>query len=424
MKRILFLTMVAILSTGSLLAQKSALKDAKRALGRDDLKEARTLIQQASTNPETATDPETWKVMGDIGNKAFDNERTKTMLGQNANEKVMYDGLMESYKPYLKADSLSELPDGKGKVRNKFRKDIIGILRANHPFYINGGVYYNEQNDYAKAADFFETYWDIPTLPMFEGQKDALLPDSTYQTIKYYAIISVISADQTDRAIAMLERAAKEPFIENSAYKESDIYELLASQHEKIGDSAKFVETLNLGAKKFPESKYFVPNLINVYIRSGQTDKAMEYLDQAIANDPANSCDLNSVKGALLAEKGDYAAAETEYKKALENDPDCERALENLARNYIIQAQDIKEATATLSSRQQQVENDKKTIELYQLAVPLLEKQEQVIKARNASQQEVNGVLMLLRNAYYNLSVLGVDKSAELKVVEAQLDLE
>ena len=424
MKRILFLTMVAILSTGSLLAQKSALKDAKRALGRDDLKEARTLTQQASTNPETATDPETWKVMGDIGNKAFDNERTKTMLGQNANEKTMYDGLMESYQPYLKADSLGELPDDKGRVRNKFRKDIGNILRANHPFYINGGVYYNEQNDYRKAADFFEVYWDIPTLPMFEGQKDAFLLDSTYQTIKYYAIISVISADQNERAIAMLERASKEPFIENSAYKESDIYELLASQHERMGDSIKFIETLNLGAKKFPDSKYFVPNLINVFIRNGQTDKAMDYLDQAIANDPANSCDLNSVKGALLAEKGDYAAAETEYKKALAQDPNCERALENLARNYIIQAQEIKEVTATLSNRQQQVENDKKTIELYQLALPLLEKQEQVTKARSASKQEINSVLMLLRNAYYNLSVLGVDKSAELKVVEDQLDLE
>lgn len=424
MKRILFLTMIAILSTGSILAQKSAVRDAKRALGRDDLKEARTLIQQASTNPETAADPETWKVMGDIGNKTFDNERTKTMLNQDANEKVMYDGLMESYKPYLKADSLGELPDEKGRVRNRVRKDISNILRANHPFYINGGVYYNEQSNYAKAADFFEVYWDIPTLPMFADQKDAFVLDSTYQIIKYYAIISAISADQNERAIAMLERAAKEPFIENSAYKESDIYELLASQHERVGDSAKFIETLNLGAQKFPDSKYFVPNLINVFIRSGQSDKAMEYLDQAIANDPANSCDLNSVKGALFAEKGDYAAAEAEYKKALAQDPNCERALENLARNYIIQAQELKEVTATMSSRQQQVENDKKTVELYQQALPLLEKMEQVIKARNASQQEINGVLMLLRNAYYNLSVLGVDKSAELKVVEDQLNLE
>ena len=390
MKRILFFTMIAIFSTGSILAQKSALKDAKRALGRDDLKEARTLIQQAATNPETADDPETWKVMGDIGNKAFDNERTKTMLNQDANDKAMYDGLLESYQPYAKADSLAELPDSKGKVKNRVRKDISNILQANHPFYINGGVYYNEQQNYAKAADFFQIYWDIPSLPMYEGQKDAFVIDSTFQTIKYYAIISAISGDQNDRAIAMLERAAQEPFIENSAYKESDIYELLSSQYDRVGDSAKFVETLNLGAEKFPDSKYFVPNLINVYIRNGESDRAMEYLDQAIANDPSNACDLNSVKGALLAEAKDYEAAEAEYKKALTQDPNCERALENLARNYIIQAQDLKEESATLSNRQQQMDNDKVTVELYQQSIPLLEKLEQVTKAREASDQEVN----------------------------------
>ncbi len=100
---------------------------------------------------------------------------------------------------------------------------------------------------------------------------------------------------------------------------------------------------MNLGAERFPSSKYFIPNLINVFIRQGDTRKAMDYLDQAINNDPANACDLNSVKGALLAEKGDFAAAEAEYTKALTQDPNCERALEAIAVNYILQAQELKE---------------------------------------------------------------------------------
>lgn len=171
MRRILFLTMIAVFSAGTVFAQKTAVKDAKRALGRDDLKEASTLIKQASTHAETAGDAETWKIMGDIGNKAFDLERTKAMLGKESNDKAMYDGLLESYNPYLKADSLGELPDAKGKVKNRFRKDIAGILRANHPFYINGGVFYNDQKDYRRATDFFQIYWDIPSLPMYQDQK-------------------------------------------------------------------------------------------------------------------------------------------------------------------------------------------------------------------------------------------------------------
>jgi tetratricopeptide (TPR) repeat protein len=424
MRKFLLLTMIALFSTGAIFAQKTALRDAKRSLGKDDLKEARTLIQQASSHEETATDPETWKVMGDIGNKAFDNERTKEMLGQASNEKVMYDGLMESYLPYLKADSLSEIPDAKGRVRNRYRKDIAGILRANHQFYINGGVYYNGQGDFKKATDFFEVYWDIPTLPIFDGQKDAFVPDSTYQTIKYYAIITAIQSKDHDRALKMIERATSEPFIENSSFKESDLYELKASEYFSLGDTVNYMRALNEGASKFPSSNYFITNLANFYIRSGESERAIEYLDQAIENDPSNGCDLYSVKGALIAENGDFAGAEAEYNKALEADPNCERALEHLARNFIIQAQNLKEETAMLTNRQQQVENDKKTVEYYQSSLPLLEKLEKLLKERSATESEINNALLLLRNVYYNLSVLGVDKSKELETVESQLDLE
>ncbi|MDI9606059.1 MAG: hypothetical protein QM305_12215 [Bacteroidota bacterium] len=424
MRRILLLSMMALFATGALFAQKSALRDAKRALGRDDFNEARTLIQQAAKHEETATDPETWKVMGDIGNKAFDNEHAKAVLGQGVNDKVMFDGLMESYLPYLKADSLSEIPDAKGRVKNRYRKDIASILRANYPFYINGGVYYSEQGDHKKAADFFEVYWNIPTLPLYDGQKDAFVLDSTYQTIKYYAIISAIQSKDNERALKMIERAVNEPFIENSTFEESGLYELMATEYLTMGDSANYQRSLELGATKFPSSNYFVTNLANIFIRGGDGDKAIKYLDQAIENDPANGCDLYSVKGALVAEKGDFIGAEAEYNKALETDPNCERALEHLARNFIIQAQNLKDVTTTLTNRQQQVENDKKIVDLYQLSLPLLEKLEKLLKERSATEREINNVLLLLRNVYYNLSVLGVDKSKELETVESQLDLE
>ncbi len=423
MRKFLFLTMVAVFATGSVFAQKSALKDAKRALGSNDLNEARTLIKQATTNPETATDPETWKVYGDIGNKAFDNERTNEMLGKTANQEAMFNGLLESYEPYIKADSLGQLPDDKGRVRNKFRKDISGILKANHPFYINGGVYYNRKQDFNKAADFFEAYWNIPTLPIFEGEKDAFALDTTYQTIKYYAIITAIQAKDHARALNMLTRAANEPFIANNTYQESDVYELIASEHIQMGDTAKYLETLYEGAEKFPQSNYFIPNLANVYIRRGESQKAMEYIDQAIANNPNNACDLNSVKGALLAEKGDYAAAEAEYLKALAQDANCERALEALAVNYILQAQDLKEKTAMMTDRKLQVENDKKTVDLYQKSLPHLEKYTNLLKGRSADKTDIDAGLMKLRNVYYNLSMMGVDKSALLKEVETELGL-
>ena len=402
-------------------AQKGVVKDASRSLKSDDLKEARVLVKQALEHEATSTDPETWKLAGDIGNKAFDIERTKEMLGGTSNADVMYQGLIESYEPYLKADSLAELPDSKGRVRNKVRKDIAAILKANHPYYINGGIHFNENQKFNEASKFFEIFWDIPQLSLFEDKKDEFIIDSTYQTIKYYAIITAIQAEDHGRALSLIKRTIDEPFIENSAYQESDLYELMASEYMQSGDTVNYMETLNLGASKFPASKYFIPNLINVYIRNGENEKAMDYLDQAIKNDPSNSCDLNSVKAALYSEREEFEKAEEEYNKALAQDEDCERALEGLAVNYILQAQNLKDVTAQITDRKVQAENDEKTIEFYMTALPHLEKFTQNLKNREADESTIKSALIKLQNVYYNLSNLGVDKSSELDAIEEEL---
>ena len=403
-------------------AQKGVVKDANRSLRSDDLNEARALIKQALENEETANDPNAWKLAGDIGDKAFENERTKQMLGKEANNDAMYKGLMESYAPYLKADSLGQLPDSKGRVRNRVRKDIAATLRANHPFFINGGIHFNDKQAFSTASKYFEVYRDIPTSDLFEGNKERFLLDSTYQTIKYYAIITSIQAEDHERAVNLISRAIDEPFIENSAYQESDLYELLASEYIQSGDTASYMEVLSVGAEKFPKSKYFIPNLINVFIREGENDKALDYLDQAIKNDPTNACDLNSVKAALFAENNEFDKAEAEYQKALAQDENCERALEGLAVNFILQAQNLKDKSVELmNDRKLQAENDKKIVEFYQLALPYLEKFTENLKARNADESVLTGALIKLQNVYYNLSNLGVDKSEELHSVEQQL---
>jgi hypothetical protein len=47
----------------------------------------------------------------------------------------------------------------------------------------------------------------------------------------------------------------------------------------------------------------------------------------------------------------------------------------------------------------------------------------ELLKERNADPGILESALLKLRNVYYNLSGLGVDKSAELKIIEEQLDL-
>ncbi|MFQ9316828.1 hypothetical protein [uncultured Dysgonomonas sp.] len=426
MKRSLLLITLCIFA-GFSFAQKKAVKDAKSAMKNVD--EARELIKPALTNPETVNDPETWKIAGDIEYKAFDDERTLEMqreiTGKGGNEEKMYIGLYNMYDPYIKADELGQIPNEKGQVKNKFRKDIVKNMRDGHRFYINGGVYYNEKKDFKRATDFFERYWELPSLAMFEDTKgDFNTQDSVYQTIKYYAVISSIQSADHDRSIKLLKKIIAEPYVQNSTYKESDAYELLASEYQQVNDSLAFVQVLNDGAKKFPGNKYFTPNLINEFIRGGKTAEAMAYLDQAIANDPSNTCELIGVKASLYAEQKNYASAEPAYLQAIAADANCEKALEGLGVLYILQAQDVKEKAGQTNSRSEQAQLDKQTADFYQKSLPYLEKYRDLLKARGADfDLDIKPALMKLQNVYYNLSLLNIDKSAEYEAVQKELGI-
>ena len=404
MKKILLSAGLCMLVSFSF-AQKKAVKEAKMATNSDNFSEARTLIKPALTDPETANDPETWKVAGDIENAAFEKERNNELIKKDVNQQVMYNALMALYEPYIKADSLGQLPDEKGKIKNKFRKDIIGKLKTNHSYYYNGGAYFNENKEYSKASDFFARYWELPSLSIFEDDKIIADGDSTFQTIKYYAVICALQAEEHPKAINFLKRLKSEPYVQNSTFKESDVYELLASEYNSLNDSVNFLVILEEGAVKYPENNYFLPNLINLYIQKGQSDKAIAYLDKAIENNPSSLCDMSSVKASLFAEKLDFEKSDVIYKDVLAKDPNCERALEGLSISYIVQAQNYKEEAGKISNNKDRAALDDKAKDCYTNAFPLLEKYRSLMETRGADEDQIKGALVKLQNVYYNLNM-------------------
>ncbi|GAB6011139.1 tetratricopeptide repeat protein [Viscerimonas tarda] len=415
MKRIVSMAILCMLVSMTF-AQKKVVKETKKLIDDKKFGDARQMIKPALTDPETANDPDTWKTAGDIEEKAFSAESAKEMLRQAFNEDVMYPALYNEWEPYIKADSLSRIPNQKGKIDEKYRTNITAIMKANHMYYINGGVYYNKKKDYKKAADFFERYWELPSLKMFEGSNITFnTADTISQLVKYYAAICTVQLKDHDRAIRLLRRIIDEPFIENNDYQKSEVYELLSNEYIQINDSATYIEILKEGSKLYPKSKYFVPNLINEMIKREKMDEALIYLDQAIANDPESACELYSVKASIYTQDSKFDESFSSYEKALAVDGNCEKALEGLAVAYIVKAQDLREkATQETSSRKVQTEIDNQANELYKKAYPPLEKLRSIIESRIKSDdpesKSVNtpvlkSVLYKLRNAYYNLNM-------------------
>ena len=241
MKRVL-LTVALCMAASASFAQKKAVSQAESLVkgssaDANAFTEARSLIKGAMDNAESKNDPKTWYVAGFIEDQQFSNERTKQILGQQPNEPVMYEALGRILPYFQKAYELDQLPNEKGKVKPKFTKTIMGTLSANHIYYINGGAFYFDQKDYAKAYDFFEQYLTISDLPMFKGTQTAAR-DSNFMTVQFYSAVAATQLNDSKKAIAALERA------KSTDYRQNDVYQYLCYEYEQAKDSVNLEKTL------------------------------------------------------------------------------------------------------------------------------------------------------------------------------------
>ncbi|WP_075964683.1 tetratricopeptide repeat protein [Parabacteroides massiliensis] len=407
MKRVL-LTVALCVAASASFAQKKVVSEAQSiAKGSNaDFGEARTLIKGALENPETKNDAKTWYVAGFIEDQQFNAERAKQILGQQPNEPVMYEALYGILPYFQKAYELDQLPNEKGKVKPKFTKDIQSILSANHVYLFNGGAYYFDKQEYKKAYDFFNQYVEISELPMFAGTQTAE-KDSTFMTVQFYAAAAASLTKDSKLAIAALERAKKTP------YRQYDVYQYLCYEYgeaKTAQDSLMLEKTFEEGMQIFPDSAFFLNNLINTYIYSNRNEKAVEMLNVAIQKNP-NDANLYNVMGRVY-ETGlkDNDNAEKYFKTALEKDPNLTDALSNIGRIYYNQGVNkLSEANMINDSKKYQEELGLAK-ELFKKALPYYK------KAHEADPGKMDNMIAL-RGIYYNLNM-----GPELEAIEAEMN--
>ena len=407
MKRVL-LTVALCVAASASFAQKKVVNEAQSiAKGSNaDFGEARTLIKGALENPETKDDAKTWYVAGFIEDQQFNTERAKQILGQQPNEPVMYEALYGILPYFQKAYELDQLPNEKGKVKPKYTKDIKSILSANHVYLFNGGAYYFDKQEYKKAYDFFNQYVEISELPMFAGTQTAE-KDSTFMTVQFYAAAAASLAKDSRLAISALERA------KNTPYRQYDVYQYLCYEYGEARtaqDSVMLEKTFEEGMQVFPDSAFFLNNLINTYIYSNRNEKALEMLNVAIQKNP-NDANLYNVMGRVY-ETGlkDYANAEKNFQIALEKDPNLTDALSNIGRIYYNQG-------VNKLSEANMINDSKKYQEELGMAKDLFKKALPYYKKAHEAEPEKMDNMIALRGIYYNLNM-----GPELEAIEAEMN--
>lgn len=392
MKRV-FSSMVLLMAFSFIFAQEKNVKEAKSIANetKPDFAKAEQLINEAINSSETKADPATWDVAGFIQKRINEKQMENAYLRKPYDTLTVYNSILKMYEYYLKCDELAQIPNAKGKIKNKYRKANANSMLMERPNLINGGIQYFNMDKNADALKFFAVYVESASYPML-ADKELAKNDTLLPQIAYYA---TLAADRIGNKDAVIKYAP-------SALRDKDggkfAMQLLADAYKAKGDTAKWIKSLEEGIVKFPGNDYFFANLVDYYNSSNQASKAMEFADNMLAGDPNNKLYLY-VKAYLYHNMKDYDKAIEFYKKAIEIDAEYAEAYSNVGLAYLMKAQEYADKSTTDINDPKYAEAQKAIKKIYGEAKPYYE------KARALKPEQKDLWLQGLYRVYYNLNM-------------------
>ena len=395
MKKSLILAVVVLMGT-SCFAQKNPLvKKAKSYAMAEtpDFTAARATIEEAI---EAAPTAETYYWAGMIGFQEMTQENYNQMMGKGINQAKAGQAVEESYAYWLKADELAQVPvlNKKGvevptdpKMRGNISKKMLEYYKNQE--LVKYGIYLNEQKDFAGAYQAFKLHTDMPDLAMMQDAKiqKEMPRDTTYEQYKYYAAIFAVQAEMHEEAVAVLET------MKDGEYEAISVNQFLYQEYVALKDTAKFVQTLQDAIVRFPGEPWFLQNLINYYIFSGQEQTAVEYLAKAIEREP-NVAQYHHIKGNLDENLGNYDAALADFDEALRCDPNLADTMAGKGRVYYNQAVKLNEAAALIQDNKAYKKALEEMNGVFRQSLPFFEKAHEM-------EPENRDYMIVLKGLYY-----------------------
>ncbi len=248
----------------------------------EELAKAKIAIDKASLNADTKDDPKTWTYRGQIYLALYQKEFNDKM----ASHKDITDAAKKSSLSYLETptSNLTEattafLKAKSSDVHKVYSDDYTRGLADCYFFLQNAGIGRFNQKQYADA------------LPMFELASDILSADHKFDTINTSNAAKCAYAGKIyDKAAIGFKKLA------DVGYGSGNTWMMLGRVYVESGDSAKYIQTITDGLKKYPSDGDLLTEDVNIKMKHGQALAAVDELNALVAQRP-NDSQLNAVVG-------------------------------------------------------------------------------------------------------------------------------
>ena len=392
MKRVLC-SVVLLLAASVSFAQVSKVKEAKSLAeeSKPDFAKAQSLINDALQNPETANDPNTWNIAGLIQKKINEKENEKLYLRQPFDTATYYNSIYRMFEYYLKCDELAQMPNEKGKIKNKFRKANTATMLAERINLAAGGGDFFNKGNYEEAFKLLAMYADVTKAPMLESANLA----ATDTLLAMYSYYAALAAYQTKNYKAVPQYTA---YADGNAEFGKDALQLCADAYKVAGDTDNWLATIKEGVQKYPEHIYFIVSMVDHFTGQNKLSEAEKVAEEFVAQKP-NDPQALYIQGYIYTLTKNYAGAQKSLEKAIALDGQNANYYCWLGHSYFYKAQDIIKSCESLDINSPEYQGKQNEIkDLYKKAMPYYE------KAKDLSPEDKN-LWQNLYTIYYALNM-------------------
>ncbi|MBP5770527.1 MAG: hypothetical protein J6W75_04110 [Bacteroidaceae bacterium] len=261
----------------------SVLRQAREALKkRSNLEQTAKNLLAEAVKPGTlhADRVECYQLAAECSQRINEAENVKLYLKQPYDTVKFFSSIFDMYQYIQQADSVTCLPDEKGRVKILNRKKNHDLLLRYRPNLWAGANWFFRHDQMAKAYSIFNTYINIVNHPLFEGDK-TVASDENLPMANYLAALAAYRSNNYDGLIKY-SLPAKQAGQENEL-----IQELLVRAWESKGDTVQWERELWNGMREYPHHAYFFTRLIDHLFLEDQLDKGLAVADSLIQLDPS-----------------------------------------------------------------------------------------------------------------------------------------
>lgn len=338
--------------------------------------------------------------------KTYDDLLGKKQLGmlKDGEGLTMAQKLVSAYDKYMKALPLDQLPDPKnGKVKPKYTGKIWSQLQGHVYDFNSSALDFWNAKDFDGAYNSWQIFFDLVENPEV-GPKIKMPNDTVLSEVAYNQGIAAWQADNLPNAVKAFRKAV------NLGYDKKAVFEYGMAVAANAKDNDALLEFAEKGNHLFGgEDPQFINQIINYYLNTEKYDEALDFLGNAIAENP-NQAQYYALKGIILDNKGDRPAAMVEYEKALTIDP--ENGLGNfyMGRALAAKAGDMSD---NYDGADYAKYKETEIIPVYKKSAEYLE------KAYEVDENNRGQALQLLDVVYYNIGdAAGVESVASRKLAD------